>query len=148
MIFSGHGWAGAAYCAIHGSLKNGNEIMPLDKVKYRGHTFVFDDDQMVSLTGLWKQMGALTKKKPTLWLKTDLAKELILRLHEKTNGTLLKIGNGQQGDMFVHWKIALVYSAFLSPKIKSAFMNVVRQRFTLDADAEGMIDVFFEEMKI
>lgn len=114
--------------------------MPLDKIKYRGHTFLFDDDQMVSLTGLWKQMGALTRKKPTLWLKTDLAKEFMVRLHEETKTTLLKIDKRHNSDIFGHWKLALVYTAFLSPKIKSAFMNVVRQRFKLDADVEAMIE--------
>ena len=138
MNFSGGGWVGGTD-SHPWQLKRGNVTMPLDKVKYRGHTFVFDDDQRVSLTGLWKQMGALTKKKPALWLKTDLAKELILRLHEETNG--------HDEDMFVHWKIALAYTVFLSPKIKAAFISVVRQRFKVEDDIEGMIDVFSNQME-
>jgi hypothetical protein len=114
----------------------------LETVKYRGFRFKFTDEQLVSLTVLWKQMGAVPKKKPARWLKTELAKEFMLHLQEESNSVdkqLLKIQREPDGGTFGHWKLALAYTAFLSPKIKEAFVSVARDRFESEDDVDQAV---------
>ena len=117
----------------------------LDIVKYKGFRFEFANDQLVSLTVLWKQMGALPKKKPALWLKTELAKEFMLHLQEELHGAakpLLRVQREHNRCTFGHWKLALAYTAFLSPKIRAAFVRVARSRFELEDDFDKDIQYF------
>ena len=117
----------------------------LETVNYRGFRFKFTADQLVSLTVLWKQMGAVPKKKPALWLKTELAKEFMLHLQEESKSEdkqLLKIRKEHDGGTFGHWKLALAYSAFLSPKIKEAFASVARNRFESGDEFEQAVRYF------
>jgi KilA-N domain len=117
----------------------------LDIVKYKGFRFEFTNDQLVSLTVLWKQMGALPKKKPALWLRTELAKEFMLHLQEEAGGAakpLLRIQREHSRCTFGHWKLALAYTAFLSPKIRAAFVSVARNRFELEDDFDKDIQYY------
>lgn len=117
----------------------------LDIVKYKGFRFEFTNDQLVSLTVLWKQMGALPKKKPAIWLKTELAKEFMLHLQEESESAakpLLRIQKEHNKCTFGHWKLALAYTAFLSPKIRAAFVSVARNRFDLEDDFEKAIQYY------
>ena len=120
--------------------------MALDMARHKGYTFVFDDEQRVNLTALWKQTGALPRKKPALWLKTNPARKFILQLEEETEDTLLKIDEAHESDTFGNWKLALLYTAFLSPKIKTAFMKFIRRRFTLETGLKMAIDDYMHEI--
>ena len=114
----------------------------LETVKYRGYRFNFKGDRLVSLTVLWKQMGAVPKKKPALWLKTELAKEFMRHLQEESKNAdkpLLNIQKEHDGGTFGHWKLALAYTAFLSPKIKEAFMSIARDRFESEVDFDQAV---------
>ena len=106
-----------------------------------------DDVGRVSLTTLWKQMGALPKKRPALWLKSDPIKEFMLKLKAEAEERHEEIRKEREESTFVFWKVALFYCAFLSPKMKSAFVKVVRKRFNLDDDLEKALVYYGEEIE-
>ena len=122
-------------------------MMSVEIVKHRGYTFVFDDDQRVSLTGLWKQMGALPKKRPALWLKSEVAKDFMANvIHEAGAGDAMRQKVEDESE-FAYWKLALLYCAYLSPKMKAAFIKVIRQRFGLDNGVDKETTYFMEEIE-
>ncbi len=121
--------------------------MALLTVRNKGYTFVLDDDECVSLTTLWKQTGAIPKKRPALWLKSDAVKEFLLKVKAEVGERHAMIQKEQDESTFVFWKVALLYCAFLSPKMKTAFMKVVRQRFNLDDDLEKALTYYVEEIE-
>jgi len=118
--------------------------MSEEVVKHRGYTFVFDDNQRVSLTGLWKQMGALPKKRPALWLKSEVAKEFMANEVHEANAGNAKTQKVEDESEFAYWKLALLYCAYLSPKMKTAFVKVLRTRFSLGDDLDD-ISYYLEE---
>ena len=122
-------------------------MMSVEIVKHRGYTFVFDDDQRVSLTGLWKQMGALPKKRPALWLKSEVAKEFMVNVVHDADPGNRKIQKEEDESAFAYWKVALLYCAYLSPKMKAAFIKVIRQRFGLDNGVDKETTYFMEEIE-
>lgn len=90
-------------------MAEGERMVSVDIVKHRGYTFVFDDQQRVSLTGLWKQMGARPKKRPALWLKSEVAKEYMVTMKADAQEGNAKIQQSENESAFVYWKVALLY---------------------------------------
>jgi hypothetical protein len=52
---------------------------------------------------------------------------------------LLKIQKEPDGGTFGYWKLALEYTAYLSPKIKKAFVCVARDRFESEDDVDQAV---------
>jgi len=121
-------------------------MMPVEIVKHRGYTFLFDEDQRVSLTGLWKQMGALPKKRPALWLKSEVAKDFMANVIHEAGAGDAKSPKVEDESEFAYWKLALLYCAYLSPKMKTAFVKVLRKRFPFGDDLDEDISDYMEEV--
>lgn len=122
--------------------------MSVEIIKQRGYTFIFDDNQRVSLTGLWKQMGALPRKRPALWLKSDVAQEFMANVKEEATARRANVQTMPQDESaFAYWKVALLYCAFLSPKMKTALMKVLRRRFALEDEIGADMTYYMEEIE-
>ena len=111
-------WDGSFLCISRGRPEC---ISPLQFNPYGQFTIaILRDDQMVSLTDMWKAASRQNHKKPSLWLNSVQAHEFIRTLAKRMGveiSTCLKtvLGKGKNQGTFAHWQIALAYAKYLSP---------------------------------
>ena len=94
----------------------------------------FIDQELTSLTDLWKAGGSVPRKKPAEWLLQEGTDEFIQQItgnYKSGISNLLQTRSGRIGGTFAHWKIALACAEFLSPKIRSQFMDIIKARYLM-----------------
>ena len=98
------------------------------------------------LTDLWKSGGSVHKKLPAHWLENDSTKEFVKKIQKDVKKQdILLLKKGRYGGTFAHWKIALEYSASLSARIRSQFMDIIKARFLMKEDPEAGVRFQFEQ---
>ncbi|WP_029461240.1 KilA-N domain-containing protein [Solidesulfovibrio alcoholivorans] len=100
--------------------------MDIAKVNILGQA-VKTNDEMVSLTDLWKANGGGEKKKPRRWLEAESVQDLIKALAKKEGvrkSSLLKVKKGV--GTYGHWQLALAFAKWLSPEMHMAANAVFR----------------------
>jgi len=128
-----------SYCQKEGIPLPDPEVTPDGPAVFNGIEITFEDDVLVSLTDMWKADGSRQAKKPVHFLKTDGTVEFIEQIREEIKGKesyLLRSIPGRGGGTYAHWKIAVQYAAFLSPKFASWMADLVRVRFIEINDPE------------
>ncbi|QTA86216.1 KilA-N domain-containing protein [Desulfonema magnum] len=104
---------------------NKNQALSFDGVDIRED----HDNEMISLTDLWKAAGGDKNRAPAQWLKLPGTKAFIKALEKqivKISHSLLK-SRGRLGT-FAHWQIALAYAKYLSPELH-LHVNEVYMRY-------------------
>ena len=87
------------------------------------------NDEMVSLTDLWKAAGGDPKQKPAHWVQQDNVQAFITSVEKKEKVRrkyLFKAVTGRTGGTYAHWQIALAYAKYLSPEMHMAANAVFR----------------------
>jgi hypothetical protein len=92
----------------------------VDTAIYKGFEIHFQTDKrMVNLTNLWRAEGSNRSKQPIQFLRNNHTKELIDVVAKSQScdiAALVWVVRGRYGGTFAHWKIALAYAKYLSPK--------------------------------
>ena len=117
---------------------------------YQGVEISFKDNEVVSLTNMWKAAGSVQKKLPAHWLENRSTQELLQQFQTETNYPISDILNktvGKGGGTYAHWKLGLSYAGFLSPEIHSWYMDVVKERFEETADPDLIIERYREQFR-
>lgn len=107
------------------------------KLTFQG-TDIRVDQEMVSLTDMWKAGGSPPNKRPTEWVRYAGA-EFVEFIGEN-----LKVGNahveairvvrgGNAAATWAHWQIAMAYAKYLSPAFHAWCNEVVRAHMTRHA---------------
>ncbi|MDD3712910.1 MAG: KilA-N domain-containing protein [Candidatus Izemoplasmatales bacterium] len=78
------------------------------------------EDEMISLTDLWKAAGSPSNKKVGDWLRSDTTEDFIEAMSiilKCGKSHLLKVKPGKGGGTISHKNIALAYAKWLDPKL-------------------------------
>lgn len=126
-----------------------------------GRIIHFKDNELTNLTDLWKSEGRKEAKRFKWWLRNTNAKEIITQVATELNDSnqlkkgakklrlkasdLLVKKRGRNGGTYAHWKIALAYAEFLSAKINSQFMDIIKARFLMKENPEAGVRFQFEQ---
>jgi hypothetical protein len=104
-----------------------------------------NDNELVSLTDLWKAAGGNNVQRPSLWVKHEGAMSFMLAVAKKLNvatGYVCASKPGRfGGGTWAHWQIALAYAKYLSPELHMAVNEVFKQFMEADtALAESVLE--------
>ena len=120
-----------------------------------GFEISFKDRDLINLTRLWKSAGCVSTKRPFKWKNNADTQALIQLVLSELNGKKRLVGQkfehlkksdviqsfrGRNGSgTFVHWKLALAYAAFLSPKAHTVMMYILKNYFGWGENADTSI---------
>lgn len=112
--------------------------MPNAILKFN-NTIVRDDNQFLSLTDMWKAARSPENKRPSDWLASAQAKELIeyigdnlnagisgIENTDKTRGLVVTRKGGTDAGTWAHWHVGLAYAKYLSPAFHVWCNEIVR----------------------
>ena len=121
--------------------QNGNHKMN-ELVLFDTNVKVNEDD-MVSLTDIWKSAKAASERKtlslhkrginsltPSKFLNLVSTKLFVSELSKRKENFLLKITKGKHGETFAHRMLAYKYAAFIDPAFEVGVYTVLDQYFT------------------
>lgn len=95
------------------------------------------DNELLSLTDMWKSQGSKPTKHPSKWLMNESTEEFVQALAKKKEvkkSSVLMISRGYAGGTWAHWQIALAYAKWLSPELHMKANEVVRSYIEADAN--------------
>lgn len=104
------------------------------------------ENEMFSLTDLWKLAGSQNNKEPKFWLRQDGTVLLIETLSEMLKGDfksplkLVKIKRGNNGGTYAHKNIALAYAKYLDPKLHILVNEVFFERIEEEKNPDLAIE--------
>lgn len=86
-------------------------------------------DNMFCLTDMWKSAGSVYVNRPVNWLAQESTSKLVSELEKVIQDDhLVRTLRGRTGGTWAHFKIALAYAAYLSPKFHAWMLHVVQER--------------------
>ncbi len=76
------------------------------------NTVINFEAERISLTDMWRAVGGDQNKKPSQWLRTDLAQEFIAFVEENSKGaythlSIVETKAGVGGGTWAHWQVAM-----------------------------------------
>lgn len=97
-----------------------------------------DNNELASLTDLWKQAGSPDSRRPKDWLYTKEAIEFVEHIKNLKGGDspLLVVKAGRSGGTFADPQIALKYAQYLSPNFQKIVNDVFIERIEEEIDPE------------
>lgn len=121
-------------------------------LSYNGH-LIRDQEEMVSLTDMWKASGCDPVRQPAKWLSSADATRFIDFLSDIFNlrnseiagsrvshsGLISTVRGGKSPGTWAHWQVALAYAKYLSPEFHSWCNTVVRSYMDRTAEAAGTV---------
>lgn len=115
-----------------------NDIPCMELEIFQGQKIARDGD-LVSATDMWKLAERPKNKNPKYWLRISTTIEHISFLEKEMvkgdSGSpleLVKIARGKYGNIFLHWKLALMYAAYLSPAFRDVVFSTFAKVFQAD----------------
>ena len=104
---------------------------------YNGE-IIHQQDEMLSLTDMWKASGSDPSRRPTDWLTSEAAARFVgflaesMGIPEGGNShfglvTVVK-GGSSRGSTLAHWQVGLAYAKYLSPEFHVWGNSVIRER--------------------
>jgi len=102
----------------------------------------FDND-MISLTDLWKEAGSQSKKDPNTWLSREATTELIDSVCAFLNTPkmgVLKTKRGKGGGTYAHKQIALSYAKWLDTRLHVLVNEIFFQRIEEEKNPDLIVD--------
>lgn len=104
------------------------------------------ENEMFSLTDLWKIAGSPKSKDPKFWLRQDGTVQLIEALDNLLKGDLksplklTKVKRGNNGGTYGHKSIALSYAKYLDPKLHILVNEVFFERIEEEKNPDLIVD--------
>ena len=101
------------------------------------------ENEMFSLTDLWRLSGSPKNQNPNDWIRTDSAIELIETVASILNtvsNRIIKSKRGKGGGTFSHKNIALAYAKYLDPKLHILVNEVFFERVEEEKNPDLIID--------
>lgn len=104
------------------------------------------ENDMFSLTDLWKLAGSPKNKKPKFWLRQESTTQLIetlcvvLKGDSKSPLEITKFKRGNNGGSYAHKSIALAYAKYLDPKLHLLVNKVFFERIEEEANPDAIVD--------
>lgn len=103
----------------------------MSRLSVLGYSVRLNENDLVSLTDLWKANGGNYNQRPAHWFEQDNAQEFIQAVASKLNvrqTDLYETRRGRGvGGTYAHWQIALAYAKYLSPELHIAVNEVFKQ---------------------
>lgn len=88
------------------------------------------ENEMVSLTDLWRALGGDPIKSPKHWLKNQPSQDFLVSLAVDLKvlpSTLTTIRRGKHGGTWGHWQVALAYTKWVDPTFHVHVNNAYRE---------------------
>lgn len=101
------------------------------------------EDEMFSLTDLWKLAGSPKSKRPVDWQEKESTQEFIDAITDtfkSSKKALLKKKAGKYGGTFGHKSIALSYAKYLDPKLHILVNEVFFERIEEEKNPDLIVD--------
>jgi len=101
------------------------------------------ENEMFSLTDLWKLAGSPKNQNPNDWQRTESAVNLIDAATEILNTVknhIIKSKKGKGGGTFSHKNIALAYAKYLDPKLHILVNEVFFERIEEEKNPDKIVD--------
>lgn len=101
------------------------------------------NNEMISLTDLWKQAGSIREKAPNFWINQDSTKDFIEMASSMLNATqncIIKSKRGKGGGTFAHKNIALAYAKYLDPKLHVLVNEIFFERIEEEKNPDLIVD--------
>ena len=101
------------------------------------------ENEMFSLTDLWKLAGSPKNQNPNDWIRTDSASELIETVASILNTVsnhIIKTKRGKGGGSYAHKNIALAYAKYLDPKLHVLVNEVFFERIEEEKNPDLAVD--------
>lgn len=107
------------------------EIQLFDRTNNKVMAVINADNEMVSLTDLWKAGGSDTQKTPAKWQESEPVQRFInstCRILNIGISDIIKSKRGKGGGTYAHKHIALEYAQYLNTDLAVAVNEVFFQR--------------------
>lgn len=124
-------------------MKTGTEVTLFNQEKIELMKHINFDNDMISLTDLWKQAGSIREKAPNFWLNQDSTKEFIDMAASMLNATsncIIKTRRGKGGGTYAHKNIGLAYAKYLDAKLHVLVNEVFFQRVEEEKNPDLIVD--------
>lgn len=119
------------------------EIQLFDKSTNKVMAVINSDNDMVSLTDLWKAAGSPKGKNPNDWTRQDNTQQLIetsAGILNTVSDRIIKSKKGKGGGTYAHKQIALAYAKYLDPVLHIAVNEVFFQRIEEEKNPDLIVD--------
>lgn len=127
------------------------ELVLFDKTHNSILGNVRSDNEMLSLTDLWKAAGSPNKKDPYYWIQRDSTSELIDAICGILNSPkvgVLKSKRGKSGGgTWAHKNLALAYAKWLDPKLHVLINEIFFQRMEEEKNPDLIADRYIKAYK-
>lgn len=119
------------------------EIQLFDRTNNKVMAVINADNEMVSLTDLWKAAGSPANEDPRQWVRLPNSDQLIETLGNALNvekSHIIKSKKGKGGGTWGHKSIALAYAKYLDPVLHIAVNEVFFQRVEEEKNPDLIAD--------
>lgn len=108
-------------------------------IQFNESQIAIQENNMVSLTDLWKSSSKDESNSPNRWLRLPNTTQFVETVAKSLNGIkspVIKTTRGKGGGTWAHWQIALAYAKYLSPELHMFVNQVFKERLEEEANPE------------
>ena len=125
-------------------MKTGTEITLFNQEKIELMKHINFDNDMISLTDLWKQAGSPDFKKPSHWLRLEVTKDLVSAVGSVGQYVGKALWSTRRGGTnpgtYAHKSIALAYAKYLDAKLHVLVNEIFFQRVEEEKNPDLIVD--------